>query len=241
METTNPLAVRQAAVLDLLRNGADIGTAAKAAGVAVRTVHTWAEKCPEFAALKADAMLNRGRVVTEGQLDAWQQELAALRAGVDQIHADLLEQAAPALAGDAPAQARQAELREHLRVTEEQIAALTLAVQSAEQHLARAREQEAQAAREAAAVEADGLGEQQRAAAERIDAALRTIEAAWVEFDRLAKMRQSAARRAGANARPAYVRMLIAAAFACAPSTATALNLDPVYRPRSRPLRDTLN
>ena len=113
--TTNPVLAKKAAVLDLLRNGADIGTAAKAAGVAVRTVHDWAAKHPEFAALKADAMLNRGRVVTEGQLAAWQQELADLRAVEVQANADLLEQAAPALAGDAAALARQAELREQLR------------------------------------------------------------------------------------------------------------------------------
>ena len=179
-------------------------------------------------------------MVTEGQLSAWQQELAALRAVVDQIHADLLEQAAPALAGDEAAQARQAELREQLRTTEEQIAALTLAVQSADQHLARAREQEAQADREAAAVEADDFAEQQRAAAQRIDNALRELEAGWSDFDAASKQRQSAARRAGSNARAAVTRMLVSAAFACAPGAATAMGLDRTYRPRSRPLSETV-
>lgn len=237
---TDPRATAKAQIIDALRRRLSVQEAVEAAGISRRTAYLWRAADGTFAAAWQEAVEDAAGLISRQQVADWNGELAHAEADLAQAEAAIGDIAALAQLGDPDAVATRENLRARRQQAAEAVEALRSAIRSGEAHIARQAEAKAVADREAAAVEADDFAEQQRAAAERIDDALRTIESAWVEFDQLAKQRQSAARRAGANARPAYVRMLIAACFACAPSTATALGLDPVYRPRSRPLRDTL-
>ncbi len=232
--------IKKTVALDALRRGATVAEAAKAARCSRRTVYTWAESDPEFAALKDDAKANRSRRITEGQLSDWRAEERDLKAQVVEFERDLVEVAAPALGGDEAAQARQSALRKQLAAAREQLGGLAVAIESAELHIQRARQAEAEAARAAAAAEADDLAAQQRAAAERIDAALAEIESAWSDFATIAQQRQAVARKAGQFTRAAYDRVLVSAVFATAPSTATALGLDRRFRASARPLKDVV-
>lgn len=124
---------------------------------------------------------------------------------------------------------------------QEAIQALRQAITSGERHLERQAAEKAERDRQDAAAEAAGLGEKQRAAAERCDNALRQLEQAWAEFATIAQQRQSAARRAGGHARAAYARMLVQAAFVCAPGVSVALGLDRLLRTAHvRPLSETV-
>ena len=238
---TNSRALKQSIVIDALRRGASIGEAAEAADISRRSVSLWAETDPSgFGALKAEAQRNKSRVVTEGQKKDWTAELTEAEAVLAKIDSELLEAAAPALAGNSKAQASMTRLREDQAHTIERIAALKTALQSADAHLERARAEEAEQARLAAEAEAGEHGKAQADAAAKIDRALQDLGIGWDEFVAASNARQSAARRSGRKARAAYSTNLVQAVFANALTAADAMGLDRRLRVRARPLSEII-
>ena len=230
---TTANAAQKAALIDLLRDGCTIATAAQTVGCSVRTVYNWASADSEFAQLKDAALQEQSRTIAAHTVTKWRVELGTLKSELLKLQGSRKVHAGPAMAGNAEATAALQEIESKTAAATARSEQLTEAIASAEDHLAADLARELAATQAEAAEEASGLNDRMLIEGAKIDRALKDAAAAWKLFRELAGQKQTATRKSGSPRNVAAQmqdRYLMGAVFAADLELARALNLHPRFR-----------